>query len=85
MFDKDTRVITPLGHGKVVYSRMGGRNYNEVVAYSVALDAKVAASNRFPFPAYGGTVFPADAVIAENPDLCACMNPDCVGLCGSRR
>ena len=63
MFEKGERVQTPMGSGSIVYSRMGGKNYSEVEAYSVFLDSKKAEMERPPFPSYNGTIFPASDVI----------------------
>jgi hypothetical protein len=62
MFAKGDRVVTPLGAGAVAYARMAPPEYVLPVSYSVVLDAKKAESEKPPFPAYSGTVFPADQV-----------------------
>jgi hypothetical protein len=64
IFEKNDRVKTPLGPGVVVYKRYGS-NDNEVAAYSVALDHKVAATQVPPFPSYSGTIFAAHDVSSE--------------------
>jgi hypothetical protein len=64
IFEKNDRVKTPLGPGVVVYKRYGS-NDTEVAAYSVALDHKVAESEKPPFPSYTGTIFATHDVSSE--------------------
>ena len=54
------RAYTPLGPGIVVYKRYG--THDNVIAYSIALDDRVAESERPPFRSYSGTIFDAKDV-----------------------
>ena len=62
MFYKGDRVMTHLGPGTVVYSRMLPPMFEVVDVYSVCLDARKKASEKPPFPSYAGTIVKADDV-----------------------
>lgn len=66
VFDRNERVITPLGPGKVISRMMKPPYYTEVASYSVLLDSKVAASEKPPFPTANGTTFKAEDVKEED-------------------
>ncbi len=58
---KGDRVKTPGGLGTVVYVRLGGMNFDELRAVSVALDQKIHLSG------YVGTVYLAENVKPWEP------------------
>ena len=62
MFDKDDRVLTPLGTGTIVYRRMAAPNYSEAETYSVRLDKPAYVLNSNYQPNYAGTIFLASQV-----------------------
>ena len=62
VYDAGDSVMTPHGKGEVVYKRMGGEGFTEVVAYSILFESKVEAMDKPPFPSYNGTIVPASQV-----------------------
>lgn len=59
-FQAGDRVRTPGGPGTVVYRRLAAPDFRIVGVYSVWLDAQAER------PGYGGTIYPAAAVAADD-------------------
>jgi hypothetical protein len=62
IFRQGARVATPQGTGTIRYARLNPSDLGAAVAYSVALDARIAASEEPPFTPYSGTIIPAGEV-----------------------